>query len=390
MMTQRSGADTSRRHIDNQRLAQAIEGDEEALAELASSDRVNPAVSLHRIGPLLAGHATRLKLTGPTVDAWRQTLLQTAARRLGLNHALEHVGATLDAAGIPWLPVKGMGLPPGAYERLEERPTTDLDVLVRPAGLETAVAALREAGWRDVHPDPVCWRFLVEEGYNWQAVGSFAALLELHFRLWGSIPEAFVAELFDRSLPDPVRGGLARAIDPVDAAILAAVHVWQTPIPRPLLFLWDVQRLTTAVLGDAQRDELVSRTTAAGLQLYLAAAMRCVATLWPSDTATDLTTRFHSACGRFERRLLDSTADRDWDELSLGRLILARLLDRRPSRTGWKAPWRSFWPHPGTLASRYASISSPTRRRLHHLLDIGLRPTKLAYGVLSRYTTHQD
>ncbi len=37
------------------------------------------------------------------------------------------------------------------------------------------------------------------------------------------------------------------------------------------------------------------------------------------------------------------------ESLTLNRMYLARLLSGRPSRMGWRAPWRQVWPHPGTV-----------------------------------------
>ncbi len=358
-------------------LAKAMTGERKTLDELASATDSLPLVAANRVGPLLAGHASRLAISGAAVDAWRRSLIHATARRLALNHALEQVGAILDAAHIPWLPIKGMGLPPGTYERLEERPTTDLDVLIRPADLDRAVGVLRKAGWKDAHPDPLSWRFLKEEGYNWQAVGPSPVILELHFRLWGSVPETFVVDLFDRSRPDPARGSFARTIDPADAAILAAVHYWQTPTPRPLLFLWDLERLAAVVLTETQREELVARATDAGLQLYMALSMGLVNALWPSEIAAGLLCELEGVCGRFERRVLSRCSRVEPDRLTLGRIVLARLLDRRPSRTGWMAPVRSVWPHPGTLASQFPTTSSRAVRRVRHFARLVRDPSIL-------------
>jgi len=108
-------------------IARAVAGDDTALQRLAATPpTARDHVIISRLGAALSSHATRLNLIGPAVDTWRQFLLHTAVRRLGLNHALDQVGPIL---------------------------------------------------------------------------------------------ETFVAELFDRSKPDPVRGGLARTIDPVDAVV---------------------------------------------------------------------------------------------------------------------------------------------------------------------------
>lgn len=359
-------------------VADAAAGDAGAVARLAASpDDSRAAVAASRMGGILYSRALACEVDGPAVEEWGLVARSTAIRRMLLDQALFEVGGILDDAGVPWLPLKGMGLPEGTYERLEERPTSDLDLLVAPADFERAAGALREAGWTAVNSDPMAWQWTLEDGYNWQAVGTLPVVLELHFRLWGSITETFVLDLLRRTHAAPARGREALAIAPPDAAIIAAVHVWQTPVPRPLLFLWDLHRLVDHVLDQEGREALVSWGCQAGLQIYLALSLLCVTRLWPSEVNAALAHRCVGATRRFERRLLRRAAGRDWDRISLGHIVGARLLDRRPSRTGWRAPLRSVWPHPGLLATRYPDIPGRVRRRLRFLVSAAGHPARL-------------
>ncbi len=67
-------------------------------------------------------------------------------RHLRTIHDLDQLGRVLDGVGSPWLCFKGPVLS-SLYPHPDLRPYTDLDVLVTPAGLPAAVAALLDAGW---------------------------------------------------------------------------------------------------------------------------------------------------------------------------------------------------------------------------------------------------
>lgn len=55
-------------------------------------------------------------------------------------------------------------------------------------------------------------------------------------------------------------------------------------------------------------------------------------------------------------------------QVQLGHLVLSRLLARRPSRMGWRAPLRRIWAHPGIIESETPVEWSWARRRVAHLV----------------------
>ncbi len=76
--------------------------------------------------------------------------------RLRCASALETAAGALDEAGVPWLVVKGPAIA-RLWPRPEQRGANDLDVLVDPAAVGGAVAALVGAGAREINR-------------NWEAV----------------------------------------------------------------------------------------------------------------------------------------------------------------------------------------------------------------------------
>lgn len=57
----------------------------------------------------------------------------------------------LAEAGIPTMPLKGVFLGAAAYARIEDRPLTDVDVLVQERQFEAAIEALVMRGYSEVH-----------------------------------------------------------------------------------------------------------------------------------------------------------------------------------------------------------------------------------------------
>lgn len=119
-----------------------------ALAAVDDPARVAERLSFHGAW----GHAHRLTSSlGLPVPTWlaeegagrRAWALEQHLRTL---HDLDVLRSVLDAAGVPWLVIKGPTLS-ALYPHPDLRGYTDLDVLVPPGALREAVAALLEAGW---------------------------------------------------------------------------------------------------------------------------------------------------------------------------------------------------------------------------------------------------
>lgn len=376
-------------------LAAAVSGDRSALARLVAEPPAE--VGRHRLGPALARRAVAAGLEPPA--AWRDALRGTAAMRLGLEATTARLADSLAAADVPWLPIKGCDLGSRVYAAREDRPTSDLDVLVACDRFADARKALVEAGFEPLARGALAERYMVEEGYAWQARclapdGTPSCLVELHGRLWGSVPEAMSDEILSRSVPAPELGATARRPSLADAYLVAAVHAWLHPSPRALVSWWDLERIAEAagaVPPDGGEDapgtrrfaaRVVDRARPLGLQLPVVLAAREAATLFaPSRApheriAEELVGDLHWA----ERRVMERQRLRGSDAVGLAALTLARLAAGRPSRAGWRAAVRRVWSHPGVVAAETAGDRPWIVRRLHHLAgNLGLptpsRPT---------------
>ncbi len=327
------------------RLARALDGDGEALEELARSDPGGELAGEHRTGGALYLRARRRGLDTPAVAAWHRQTLSIAAHHLQLQATVTEVAGRLSEAGVEWLPLKGYDLATRLYDEPEERPTGDLDLLIRPSRLDDARRALRADGWRGLYQGPRNTRFLEQEGYAWMAVKEPHPLLEIHFRLWGLAPDGFAPALFERSRPDPSLAPGGRRLTFSDAYLVAAVHAWLSP--RYLIAWWELARLAERLEPEAI-DVAIREAGAWDLQLPVALSAGISATLWRRPGCLEIARRLGRDL-RPPERLLAARARRRPAALSLAGLQAARLLAGRRSRMGLKGPWRRLWPHPGIV-----------------------------------------
>lgn len=361
-------------------IAAALEGKEvegvdgvaaAALDELLSADGDGSIARRHRAGPSLALLARRRgsegrEMDGPALPLWRRQLMEVAAHHMVLAEALERTARVLHAVDVPWVPLKGLDLATRVYDEREERPTSDLDLLIAPEHLDRARQALVESGVVPLADDPRCERYLLEEGYAWQASDPRGGLIELHFRLWGSAPDSLARLCLDAALrassaqdPDLPAGGHRLPLE--HAFVVGAVHAWLDAPPRGLHPWRDLLRIGRAGASElAERGELAERivalATETGLELPLALAAEVTTDLFPAETpgastcrrvARTLDARLH----RTERRFVRRWRGENLADAPLAPQVVARALARRPLRHGLvRLAWRRLWPHAGVVA----------------------------------------
>lgn len=221
--------------------------------------------------------------------AWYAELLRHRHDRL--LRVLAGVAPLLDAV-VPWVVLKGPVLYAQQVADLGPRPSSDLDLLVDPAGLGDAVAALESAGWRVRERN---WDLLARAPFgalhldppqgpperSWREAVARPPELDLH---WDLVHRPSVR----RTLPIPVPPILARrrrvdvgglvvpAPDPLDLAIHVAVHAvlggggslgWWVDLHRALEVAGHDADLRARV------DTLRARADASGIALPVAVAL---------------------------------------------------------------------------------------------------------------------
>ena len=380
-------------------LARALAGDGDALVELAALPEAPELVRAARIGPALAlgapagsgrGGARPLQavaMLAKLIGDPRTVVREAAAHRLLLDRALARAGealgsadtalgspdtalgardTALGAAGVAWAPLKGLDLGSRVYPAPEARPTGDLDLLIAPTDLPAARAALAVAGWRPRRSGRHYEAYLAGEAYNWQALDASGLLLELHYRLWGVVPAGLAAELLAAATPDPTLGPTARRLSLAGAYVIAAVHAWASPPPRPLLAWWDLERIAAAG-GPGLAAEVTALAAAHGLELFVLLAAEVAGDLWPRPEQAAIVAALAPRLRRAERLARRRAQRRDLAEAPFEPLVLARLLSGRPSRSGWRALGRRLWAHPGAVEEETPPHWRWPARRLVHL-----------------------
>lgn len=345
-------------------LAEALDGSAEALELLARRDDGELA-RRHRAGPALALRTVARALTTPA--SWHRDLLGAAVSHLQACTTVEETGASLAAAGVDWVPFKGYDMATRFYAEAEERPASDVDLLIPPARLSAAREALTADGWQPLYTGRRNEAFLAEEGYAWLARKPGRTLLEVHFRLWGMAPEGLAAAVFERSRPDPDLPPGGRRLRPADAYLVAAVHTWLTPPPRPLVSWWDLARIADK-LSEDEVDDAVDAARRWGLALPVALAAEISAGLWRRGGCREIARRLAADLRPLERRTASRARRRGLTDLTLARLQAARLLSGRRSRQGWLAVWRRVWAHPGIVERSTPDEWPWIRRRLAFLI----------------------
>ena len=139
------------------------------------------------LGPLLYGRLRGQNTLPPAVMAeLRRAYYANAVRSARLWHALETAIRALAQAGIPTLLLKGAALVPLVYHNPALRPMGDLDLLVRPADADAALAALAGLGYRPQQHEPAPGSIRTYENEIMLGREGAPALLELHWGLFDS------------------------------------------------------------------------------------------------------------------------------------------------------------------------------------------------------------
>ena len=349
----------------HRRLAAALDGDRDAL-QWAAHQAPGTVPGSSRLGPALALRARIAGTEGPAVAVWQRELAATTAHRMLLASALGAMADVLGRAGVGWAPVKGIDTSRRVFVVPEERPTSDLDVLVSADRLGDARAALETAGWHGRPATRYAESYLRDEGYNWQARAPQGILLELHFRLWGLLPAGAGGEVMARSAPAPELGATARTVPLAAAIVLSAVHTSLQKAPRPLLYLWELHLLAAA--DATETDAAAALAESWGVPLPVALAAAAAAALWPGSACSALAARMHAGLRPVERRVFASCCRLGLDGASLGRIYLARLLSLRPSRGGVRTVARQVWAHPGVVEEQTPPAWPWWARRAWHVL----------------------
>lgn len=139
------------------------------------------------VGPLLYGRLRGHGFLPPAAEEpLRQAYYATAAHNARLLHELAAVLGALSAAGLPTLVLKGAALALAVYENPALRPMGDIDLLVRPADADAALAALAGLGYHPSAHEPAPGSIRTYENEIMLRRPGASTPLEVHWGLFDS------------------------------------------------------------------------------------------------------------------------------------------------------------------------------------------------------------
>ncbi len=232
----------------------------------------------HSVLPLLYQALCGLSAAVPPdiLGDLRQRYQHNARRNLAFTSELFRVLSCLEAHHVPAIPYKGPVLAEAVYGDLALRSFSDLDILVRPADVGSAKAALETLGYTLSSPlSEAEERAYLATGYEYTFDGPAGRnLLEIQWRI---LPRFYAihfdcCELFERAASATVSGRTVRTLSSEDLLLTLCVHAAKHAWIR-LCWLRDIagvvqsQPLDWSLVGERSRDLGIQRILAIGLLL---------------------------------------------------------------------------------------------------------------------------
>lgn len=271
-----------------------------------------------------------------------------------------------DSAGIEVRILKGLALARLDYDDELHRPTSDLDLAVRPDQIDAAVAMLVDLGgyWEDPEPAPG-WLRRVAKGATVH-LGGHSLEVDLHrILVWGPLGVRLdPAELWNQGRAFDIGGVQRIGLGREEMLLHVCAHLLILGVPRPA-GVRDVAQILCNPALDVPR--LVRLARRWGAESLLAVAIRF------AERELELTPGAHPLedwAARYEVSRRDrlwlragATHDRVYGVEQLG--VLVELgHGRRPGRWAARATLlrANLWPAPGTYPSAVTRLARLTRR----------------------------
>src|SRR5262245_28366476 len=199
----------------------------------ADGKRIEAArfVDLCRRHGVAAVALRRMEASGPDwppvlLDGLKRATQKTLVDNLVLLRTLHETAAALDGARIEFVLLKGISLLGFLYPRIDERPMTDMDLLIRRTDWPAVADTLARRGY--ILPTPESEADLGEDWYNHEvrSPGNPSCLVEIHWDL-ESIERSRIdpGDLFRAAVPCTVDGRPYRRLSDDHLFLHLAVHL---------------------------------------------------------------------------------------------------------------------------------------------------------------------
>lgn len=346
-------------------------------------DRVLAAAEAESLAPalgfVLKAHAPA-GLPGGVQERLRRHLAEGTARHLRLRRELGRVLRGLARDGVPVIPLKGLALAETLYPDPVLRPSSDLDLLVRPEAVLAVDGLLQGLGYRRL-ADAHSWSFDLAYDRATLYAGPDGIHVDLHWALLSDPRYAWNEceglAVWDRVVKIRVAGEEALGPGPEDLLLYLAAHLAVHHALTGLLWYWDLALLLDHWSGRLDWGTVLERAGRWRVRTALAFALGGCQSLFgvsaPARVMSALRPRGVRAA------VLDRLVrHRDADRLArLEHLIALLLVDR--GRDLWGPVREVLCPTPAWVRARYdGAPASLARGYVAHYLRLA--------GVASRLT----
>jgi Uncharacterised nucleotidyltransferase len=218
----------------------------------------------HRVVPFLAAavRASGVTVSEEAAASLARTHATRTAAHLRVLADLDRVRASLSAAAVPFLVVKGPVLSEHLYPSPDLRTYEDLDLLIPPGSFQRAVDALRSGGSLLLDRNWALTRADTRGQLHFQL--PMGTLADVHWHLLNreNVRDGFAIrtdDLFERSRDVDVGGRSVPTLDAVDTLLHVALHAALSGGDR-LIWLKDIER--ALVVDQPPWDDVIERARA--------------------------------------------------------------------------------------------------------------------------------
>jgi Uncharacterised nucleotidyltransferase len=261
------------------------------LGDLAASAPITllpDLAKLHRVSGCV--HSALCDLPGvprEVIEALAAARRRDLLSHLAFSRALAQLGAAWNAAGVPWLVMKGPVLTSVLYRDPGFRSYGDLDLLVAQASLADAVAVMEGLGYEHVIKNWPLARWYVASEFVMRR-GTIEVDLHWHLvyahydrRYLSVVPH----QMMERARTVAVAGQAVPTFDREDTLLHLALHATRSGAHR-LIWLKDIERSLAVEHPDV--EELVRRARAFHCAPAVGVALARAKTLLGADVRDDV------------------------------------------------------------------------------------------------------
>jgi hypothetical protein len=264
-------------------LAQA-----EALAPALDWQEVGRVAAAERLRPLLhqawAGSAV---VPATLLADWRQNYLESARHNLRSLYELSLVLRRLGEDRVDALVLKGAGLIAMVYGNIALRPLRDLDLLVRPVGLQPALDCLKALGYQRMGIERQPGSLTAFENQA-QLVkpGGLGTVVEIHWSLFDSphYQDRLALDWFWQAQQKvEINGALASVPGQGAHLLYLAGHLWLHHQGEGLLWWNDLAELVAHAPGSVDWEQVINWAEQYDLVLPLQQVMAALVQDWDAS-----------------------------------------------------------------------------------------------------------